>query len=210
MINETCVNITRGSSNANGEPPRKTQMYMRRVQRPPSDELRVEKPISDTASWGFRFEYGQGELTFYSKDEDEDYRMVPSEIAIVNSNDWGVLIDVIPDMIEKCMKSTEAWEDLSFVWLSRTSNGGRWFFRVKIVLQSGLEKETGENVDREDLEFQLESFNSECGVFVRILTLSLPDWCDTIGQYASRISALFHSSRLWYNIIGVKKSLTYV
>lgn len=59
------------------------------------------------------------------------------------------------------------------------------------------------------MDFLLESFNSDCGVFLTLLSLPLSVWMEKMKEFGEGIMSLFHSCCNWKDTLQVKKTLSF-
>lgn len=164
-------------------------------------------------SWGYVFRNEMGKLHLYQSKVSDGEKEVQADpyTAVLSSTDWAVLRLFWLEYLKGDYRSPAVEEDdgmeeegasgsfpdigpmlsaekilFSAVWLSKTNQTGRWFFRACVRV-------AGENDIVYAEYFTLESFHSECGVFRPVLNLPALCWSDLMVDKDEKISALFHS-----------------
>ena len=97
VIGETPITIIQDPE-YNGCGSRKSVVFLHRTQAPPAGPLREEwslKAYGLRGSWGYVFRYNTGELCLYQLNDGEVLKP-DRDMAVLSSNDWGVLRAVNP------------------------------------------------------------------------------------------------------------------
>ncbi|TKS65837.1 hypothetical protein D9C73_028045 [Collichthys lucidus] len=226
LISETPVTIFEESGLKAAAAPKKSVVYLCRLQAPPRDSLQGEWSLESygvQGYWGYVFKYETSELWLYQRNEGETVGPL-SAVGMLSSNDWAVLRLVIPNhsalishtedpqdqegaatakqprLEAEAETKAETKATFNAVWQSRTNPSGRWFLRA--TLQTSGESGATEH-------FVLESFNSDCGVFKTLLDLPGAAWKEKMEEIGEKITTLFTDCRKWNDILAVKKTLSF-
>ncbi|TKS65884.1 hypothetical protein D9C73_028353 [Collichthys lucidus] len=133
--------------------PKKSVVYLCRLQAPPRDSLHGEWSLESygvQGYWGYVFKYETSELWLYQRNEGETVGPL-SAVGMLSSNDWAVLRLVIPNhsalishtedpqdqegaatakqprLEAEAETKAETKATFNAVWQSRTNPSGRWF-----------------------------------------------------------------------------------
>ncbi|KAM7401461.1 hypothetical protein PAMA_005590 [Pampus argenteus] len=192
--------------------PKKSVVYLCRLQEPPCVSLRGEwclEPYGVRGYWGYVFKYETSELWLYRRNEGVTVGPL-SAVGMLSSNDWAVLRLVILNRSALLTLSedpqdqeggvtakqprleAEAKATFNVVWQSRSCPSGRWFLRAS--LQTSGERGATER-------FVLECFNSDCGVFQTLLDLPGAAWKEKMKEIGEEITTLFTNCRKWNDVL---------